>query len=202
MKIIGLCGGSGAGKSAASAAIYALGGEVIDADRVYRELCVPGSACLAEIENAFGPTALTESGALNRPAVAAIIYGDPEKRALLNAITHKHIKAETERRLEEYREKGVSAVVVDAPLLFEAGFDKMCDVTVGIVADRAFRIARIVARDGVDEATAERRIDSQMPDSLLSLMCDHIIENNGSAAQLYDKATQLFANIIEWRLIC
>lgn len=197
MKIIGLCGGSGAGKSAASAAVYALGGEVIDADRVYRELCVPGSVCLAEIADAFGPDALTESGELNRPAVAAIIYGDAEKRALLNAITHSHIKAETEKRIAAYRENGARAVVVDAPLLFEAGFDKMCDVTVGVVADRDVRIARIVNRDGIDEVSAKRRIDSQISDEKLRERCDHILENNGSVAELYDKASKLLSTIIE-----
>lgn len=197
MKIIGLCGGSGAGKSAASAAIYPLGGEVIDADRVYRELCVPGSRCLAEIADSFGPDALTESGELNRPYVAALIYGDAEKRATLNAITHGHIKAETEKRIAAYRENGARAVVVDAPLLFEAGFDKMCDVTVGVTAERDVRIARIVDRDGIDVSTAESRIASQLSDEKLSSLCDHILENNGSTGELYEKASELFSNIIE-----
>ncbi len=196
MKIIGLCGGSGAGKSVLARAILDLGGAVIDVDAVYRELCVPGSACLDEIVTAFGKEALTESGELNRPAVAAVIYRNAKKRAELNEITHKYIKADTARLIAEYRREGKTAVIVDAPLLFEAGFDRICDVTVGVIADMELRVARIVTRDGIDEKTARRRIASQDSDEVLAQKCDYILENNGSIRELYDKTAELFVQII------
>lgn len=196
MKIIGLCGGSGAGKSIAASAVYELGGVVIDIDRVYRELCVPGSACLAEIAEAFGTDALTDAGELNRPAVAAVIYGNAEKRNLLNSITHKHIKAETERLIEAHRADGKPAVIVDAPLLFESGFDAMCDVTVGVIADVNVRTARLTERDGIDAETAKKRISAQLSDALLCEKCTHIIENNGGIKELYEKAESLYRTII------
>ncbi len=196
MKIIGLCGGSGAGKSALSSVICDLGGAVIDTDRVYRELCVAGSSCLHEIADAFGGGALTESGELNRPVVADIIYRDAKKRTELNEITHKYIKADTARLIAEYRRAGKTAVIVDAPLLFEAGFDRMCDLTVGVIADPEIRIARIIARDGIDEKTARKRIASQDSDDVLIEKCDYIIENNGSAEELFAKSAELFSKII------
>ncbi len=196
MKIIGLCGGSGAGKTVAAAAIHALGGAVVDTDLVYRELCVAGSACLSEIADAFGEGALTESGELNRPEVAKIIYGSAEKRAELNAITHKYIKADTARLIAEHKIAGKTAVIVDAPLLFESGFDRMCDCTVGVVAELEARVARIVTRDGLDDATARRRIASQDSDETLYKKCDYIIENNGSLPELFEKASALYVKII------
>lgn len=196
MKIIGLCGGSGAGKGVASSAIYALGGVSIDTDRVYRELCVPGSACLDELAAAFGEGILTSDGELDRPTLAAIVYCNAEKRMLLNSITHKHIKSRTEALIEKYRKEGKSAVIVDAPLLFESEFNKLCDVTVGVVADKAVRIERLVSRDGIDAKTAEKRISSQLDDAKLRELCDFIIENNEDASALYEKAYDLYESII------
>lgn len=197
MKIIGVCGGSGAGKSAMSVAVCSLGGAVIDADRVYRDLCVPGSRCLSEIVDTFGAEALTQTGELNRPALAKTIFADEEKRKMLNSVTHKHIMAETLRRIELYRKAGKCAVVLDTPLLFEAGFNKLCDVTVGVVADKAKRITRIVSRDGITSEAAEKRIASQISDSELEKICDFILENNGDEAVLYEKAKALFDSIID-----
>lgn len=197
MKIIGLCGGSGAGKSIASSAIYALGGVSIDTDRVYRELCVPGSLCLDELAAAFGEGILTSAGELDRPTLAELIYGDAEKRMLLNSITHKHIKSRTEALIEKYRTEGKSAVVVDAPLLFESEFDKLCDVTVGVTADVAVRVKRLASRDGIDEATAKKRIAAQLSDERLAEFCDFIIENNEDTSALYEKAYSLYESIIK-----
>ena len=196
MKIIGLCGGSGSGKTTASRYMEKLGAAVIDADRVYRELCVPGSPLMAELTDAYGDIIVLPDGSLDRKKLAEIVFADERKRAELNAITHGHIKAETLSRISAYEKAGYPAVVVDAPLLFEAGFDRFCDITVGITAPRELRISRIIARDGITQKAAEARIASQMSDDELRARCDRIIENNSDAAMFLFYIRQFYASAL------
>ncbi len=183
MTVIGLCGGSGSGKTTASSVMASLGAAVIDTDRVYRDLCVPGSACLCELASIFGQEIVNPDGSLNRKKLGAIVFSDTAARAELNRITHRYIAEETLRLLDRFRAEGKDAAVIDAPLLFESGFDAMCDVTVGVTAPACDRIARITARDGITAEEAEARIASQLGDGELRQMCDFIIENNGDRAR-------------------
>lgn len=196
MKIIGLCGGSGSGKTTACAAMEALGARIIDTDRVYREICVAGSDCLADIAREFGRAAVAPDGGLDRRSLGAIVFSDAEARGRLNEIAHAHIRTETERRLTEYKSSGADAVVVDAPLLFESGFDRMCDITVGITAPRKLRIARITARDGISEKDAEARIDSQITDEELIRLCGYIIENGEDKAAFLCRVRSFYRSAV------
>jgi len=199
MVIIGLCGGSGAGKTAASAAMASLGAAVINTDEVYHKITFPGSPCVRDIADAMGESVVNEDGSLNRAALAALVFSDEEARARLNSVAHRHIRGETEALLERYRNEGYPATVVDAPLLFESGFDKMCDVTICVVAKKDIRIKRIIERDGITEAQAMARIEAQYDDDELRRLCDYTIENDGTPEELITATKEIYSEILEKR---
>jgi len=194
MKVIGLCGGSGSGKGEASRVFVELGISVIDADSVYGELVRADSPCLRELVFAFGKGIISDSGSLDRAVMAELVFrgdGAEERRRLLNSITHRHVLREIRNRLDTLRDSGAECALVDAPLLFESGLDGDCDFTVAVIADRDKRISRICARDGIDRAHAERRIDSQISDDKLSSLADYVIYNNGALGDLRSEVINL-----------
>ena len=198
MRVIGLCGGSGSGKGAVCALLLELGIPSVDTDAVYHELVGGPSECLTELVGAFGAE-IIENGALCRRALADIVFtgeGKEERLALLNGITHKHILARTRRMLGEFAGRGSRAAVVDAPLLFESGFDAECDLTVAVVADRELRIARIMSRDNITRREAERRIDSQVSDAVLSGKVDRVIINDGDLESLRVSVESLVKSVL------
>lgn len=180
MKIIGLCGSSGSGKGYISMLFTKYGVSSIDTDRVYREITTKkGSECLLELTQEFGSSILTEDGELYRPALAKIVFSDREKLNKLNSITHKHIKKDTLALLEEYKKEGVRAVIIDAPVLFESGFDKMCDFTVCVTSPIERKIDRIMTRDQITREQALARLSSQKSDSELVSLTKYQIDNSG-----------------------
>ena len=185
--VVGICGRSGSGKGYVCSIFKEFGIPSIDTDRVYKSL-VTGcggtpSACLSEIADAFGKDVLDENGDLNKPALADIVFA-PDGAPLLkqlNAITHKHIKEKTVQTIASLERQGNSAVLIDAPVLFESGFDKLCDRKFYVRAPLEILIQRICERDGISQAHARRRLDAQMSDSALEELCDGVIVNDGSA---------------------
>ena len=137
--IIGLCGGSGSGKGEVCSAFLKLGIPSIDTDLVYHELTSTMSDCLKEIRDAFGDSVIS-NGALDRRELSRIVFADgaENKRSLLNNIAHKHILAATRNIAADLFKKGYDHVIVDAPLLFESGFDKECDLIIGVIAPNYF----------------------------------------------------------------
>ncbi len=198
MKIIGLCGGSGSGKGAVSLAFVSYGIPVIDTDAVYHELVESPSECLSELVEAFG-TEIVKEGALDRKRLAGIVFADGADASLrqkLNSIAHKHVLRRTLELVEGYKESGCGAVVIDAPLLFESGFDKLCEFTVAIIAKTEIRIDRIMRRDSISREDAIRRISAQIPDSELVKRVDAVIENNGTIDSLYAEIEKIKNEII------
>ena len=195
--IIGLCGGSGSGKGAVCSIFNGLGVPSIDTDKVYHDLTSYMSDCLLEIKSAFGDSVVTD-GALNRAKLAGVVFADgaDNKRALLNDITHRHILARVRKDIAELYAKGYTNVIVDAPLLFESGFHKECDVIVGVIANADIRILRIMKRDGIDYSSAIRRIGSQLSDDELKKKCDYLITNNGGTEELTSSVAKLYDNIL------
>lgn len=197
MKIIGLCGGSGAGKGYVCGIFARHGVPAIDTDAVYHEIIAKRTPCVTELEATFGSSVVRDDGSLNRERLAAIVFADGAKDKLqaLNRITHKYIKTETEHGIETHRQNGAPAVIVDAPALFESGFDKMCDLTVGVFADRETRIARIMERDGISRERAEARIARQIPDGELKAKCRYCILNNGEDVE--SQVRQILSDVLE-----
>ena len=191
MKIYGLTGGSGAGKSAAAALLTQRGFGWVDADAVYRGLCVPGSALIRALHRAFGDI-LTPEGALDRPKLSQIVFSDPARLKQLNDITRPHIWQASEEEFHKLAEQGIGRILYDAPTLFQAGLDGACDAVIGVVARRETRIARIMARDGLDEQAARARIHAQPDADFYRTRCSYIVENNGGLELLRHQADAIF----------
>ncbi len=162
LKIVGLCGGSGVGKGYVGNMFSARGIPVIDTDAVYHDMISHSTECLKQITDVFGGGVLRSDGALDRSALSRIVFSDKSKHEVLNAITHKHILAKTRQIIKELSAAGKKCVIVDAPMLFESGFDAECDMTLGVVADTDIRIGRITERDGISSERAAARISNQL----------------------------------------
>lgn len=198
MKVIGLCGGSGSGKGTVGLVFSKYNIPSIDTDLVYRELTCKGGECLDALALEFGDGIIGEGGGLDRKRLASIVFGakDSEARlARLNEITHKYILDEVRQRLGKFSDAGYTAAIVDAPVLFESGFDKECDHIVCVLADEDIRVDRIIRRDGITPDQARARIASQISNELLASRCDSIIYNNGSIYELDDQVLSLITKI-------
>ena len=199
MRIIGLCGGSGSGKGAVAAFFNAYGIPSIDTDAVYHEITSSASPCLRELAARFGD-GIIKDGALDRAALRAIVFTDEDferKHRDLCSITHRHVLMRTREILSEYDKMGKSAVIVDAPMLFESGFDSECDEIVCVISDENLRIARIMLRDGIGFEDARRRIASQKSDEFLKAHSDHVIINDGDLSDLEAEAHRVAEKILK-----
>ncbi len=194
MKVIGLTGSSGAGKGVAASVFREYGIPVIDTDAVYHDILSRGGACTEELVTAFGEQILGADGLVCRRALADTVFGKPNTDTLLhtlNTITHKYVMSETRKMLLALKDDGARAAVIDAPLLFEANAHLECDLTVGVIAARDLREARIIARDHISAEHAEKRLMAQKPDSFYRERCDRILENNTDRAALAEKIAAL-----------
>lgn len=191
MTVIGLTGQSGAGKGTVASFFARFGVPSVNADDVYRELLVPPSACLDEIVAAFGRGVLLPDGTLDRKSLGAVVFSDRAALDRLNAIAHRRVMAEMRRRADDLRKKGVPAVLLDAPQLFEAGGEKDCDAIVAVLAEEPLRLARVVARDGITEAEARRRFASQYTEAFFREHADFILENNAAPEDLLPRVREI-----------
>lgn len=171
MKIIGLTGGIACGKSTVAAMLRGLGAPVIDADAISRSLTAPGGEALPAIRSAFGDTVFHPDGTLDRKALAALVFGNSQQLKRLNAITHPLILSRMQSEIDLCREEGAPLVVLDVPLLLEAGFDRLCTQTLCVFADEETQIARLRSRDGMPRQEALARIRSQMPVAQKAALC-------------------------------
>ena len=191
MKVVGLCGQSGAGKGAVCQFFAELNVVSIDTDKVYHDIISVNSDCTKELVEFFG-TVIFENPGINRAVLRKVAFSSGESLKVLNEITHKHILNAVRREIESLKlENTVDGIIIDAPLLFESGFDKECDLTIAVIADSNTKIERIVARDGITREHAEARLSSQISDSELTARCDHVIENNGDAHALREEVHRL-----------
>ena len=186
MIIIGLTGPSGSGKTTLCDIAMNIGIESIDADKVYHALLIPPSPCLDEIVTAFGDNVLFSNGMLDRAALGKIVFGDEsgEKLSALNRITHKYVKERFRDIIASLEAEGHRAVMVDAPTLFESGFDAECTFTVAMLADGALRRERIISRDALSEERADLRLAAQKPDEFFASRADYTLYNNGDRDSL------------------
>lgn len=189
---VGLTGGIGSGKSAVADVFAECGAAVIDADVLAREIVAPGSDGLREI-GAIWPATIAADGALDRAALARIVFADDAARARLNAITHPRVRA----RAAELEDEAPDGLVVHViPLLFEGDFWRACDKTVLVVAPPGVRVARVVARDAAERADVERRMAAQIDPGLARTRADYVIENDGELADLRERSARVHAALL------
>jgi dephospho-CoA kinase len=200
LRVIGLTGGIASGKSTVSDMLAELGAVIIDADRLSREVTLPGSEGLRQVREAFGDSVITRGGTLDRHRLGAIIFHDESARIRLNSIIHPLVIELTEQRLRELQ--GISGkqrrpivAVIDAPLLIEAGVDAICDEVWVVAVGRDIQARRLMSREGYTLDEALSRIDAQMPLSEKKKRATHIIDNEGTAEQTRETVLQLWAKV-------
>ena len=187
---IGLTGGIGSGKSTVAALLAARGALVVDADRIAREVFEPGTPGLAAVVDAFGPGVLAEDGSLDRAALAAIVFADPEARARLDGIVHPLVRA---RAREVIGQAAPDAVVVqDVPLLVETGQADAHDLVLVVETDLETRVARLLLR-GLSEDDAHARIAAQATDEQRRAVADVVLDNSGGPEALAEQVDRFGA---------
>lgn len=200
MRIIGLTGGIASGKSLVARIIEGLGGVVIDADQLAREVVTPGEAAYVAIVNEFGKEILCQDGALDRKALGRIVFSDSLARHRLEGITHPAIARRAEQRLASLREAGTAVVVYMAPLLIEAGITSRVDEVWVVYVDRETQIQRLMQRDGVSRDEALQRLDAQMPMDQKRGYGKIVIDNRGTPEETERQVREIWEkNVVEGR---
>ena len=197
MKIIGITGPTGAGKTTALKAMEMPGVCVLDADAIYHELLKTCEPLRQELLERFGDGILDENGNIHRKKLGAIVFAEAGALEDLNTITHRHIDREMIRRYKRAREAGDKAVVVDAIALVESGLDEYCDTVISVLAPVEVRVARTMQRDGISEQYARRRIAAQKSDDFYRENSDHVFENAGNeTTEQFEKRVKEFLNTV------
>lgn len=202
IKVVGLTGGIGTGKSTAAEYLKEMGFAHIDADQIGRDITADGSPMLPVLDNIFGPSGefgkegfdiLNKDGSLDRKALASLVFTDMDRKLKLDEVMFKAIIAEVDRQIELLAEKKPEGIMIDAPLLFEAGLDSRCDMVILIVADIDVRIHRVCQRDDATEQEVRNRINSQMSDEEKKSRSHIIIDNSGTLEDLEMQLEKFFA---------
>lgn len=196
MKIIGLTGPTGSGKSTVASFLEEQGIAVIDCDLVAREVVEKGSPLLEILTEAFGDEVLFSDGALNRKELAKRAFCDEESTELLNSIMLPYIAERINEQLALYADDGVETVVLDAPTLFESGLDSECNAVIAVLCDRETRKQRIIKRDGLTEAQAETRLKASKPDSFYKDRTEHIVFGDGAIEQMQITVKKIIGEIL------
>ena len=180
-RILGLTGGIACGKSTISAYLKEFGLPVIDADECSRAVVEKGSIGLEKLTEIFGNKILENDGTLNRKALGQIVFSDSEQLSLLNSVMEPLIREEISRRLNQ--ENNADLVVLDAPLLIEQHYDKICDFIMTIDVSKKIQLERLIERDNLSEDEAKSRIESQLSSRERNGFADVVIDSSGTVEQ-------------------
>ncbi len=192
MKIIGLTGPTGSGKSALSKIAERLNFSIIDCDKVAREVSNE-TEIINKLVDAFGKN-IIESGELNRKALARVAFATKEKTELLNSIMLPEISKKIEEIVNTLKVAGKEYILLDAPTLYESGIDKKCDAVIAVLADEKVRKQRIIARDNLTEQQAMDRLSASKEDNFYKEKTVHILYNNGDLDKFSDSAEKILKN--------
>ncbi len=197
MRIIGVTGGIGAGKSSVSAILEELGAIVIDADLISKQVAEPGMPAWRKIIKCFGKGILNRDKTINRKELARIVFNSGEKKRLLEKIIHGEVIAVIKLKLQTMREYGYSGtVVLDVPIPVKEGFLDIVDSVWVVIGNDAIRLNRVIARGGISRDDAEDRIKSQLTQEEYIKLAHEVIENNGSIEELKEKVRILYNKLL------
>lgn len=199
MKVIGLTGSAGTGKTTVARYLKTLGAEVIEADAVAKELTAPGKPLLAKIAAAFGPDFLSPEGSLDRAKLRRLIFSDQAARNRLNEITHPEIIAAIKKWLAELHKRPhpPQVSVIEAPLLLETGLDHVVDEVWVVIAEREAVIRRIVARDRIPPEQAQAVIAAQMAQEEKVRRAHRVIDNSGEFNRTREQVDYFYRKLLE-----
>ncbi|HDI60485.1 MAG TPA: dephospho-CoA kinase [Desulfobacteraceae bacterium] len=196
MKLVGLTGGIASGKSTVSRLLAEAGARIIDADVLARQAVEPGQPAFAAVVEHFGSGVLKSDGTIDRDQLAAEVFADPGQKARLERIIHPAVAHAMAARLAEIEATAPeSTVVLDVPLLFEAGMDAGLDLVVVVDAPEAVQLERLMKRSGLSRADALARIRSQMPMAEKRRRADVVIDNSGSLASTRSQVLALWRRL-------
>ena len=195
MKVIGLTGGIGSGKSTVSQFLAELGAVILDADKVGHEAFKPGTEIWRQVVAAFGNQIVTPDGDIDRERLGKIVFGSSEARTRLNQIMHPPMYDMIKSQLEEYRRQGVSVVVLEAPLLLEAGWTSLVDEVWVTVAPEAAVLKRLGERTGLSEQESVKRIRSQLSTEERVKHADVVIDTDCDLGELKAKVEELWQGL-------
>ena len=197
MKIIGITGPTGAGKTTALHVLEELGACVLDADAIYHELLENDDALRYLLEERFGPLA-REDGSIDRKKLGEMVFNDPAALADLNDIAHGAVLAALLPKLAQARAAGVPVAAIDAIALIESGLAAECDAVVAVLAPLEVRLGRIMARDGIDADYARRRALAQKGEDFFRAHAHYVLENGpeDSAGEFEARARSLLERIL------
>lgn len=197
MKIVGLTGGIGSGKSTVAKMLVKRGARLIDADVLAREVVEPDRPAWKEIVAEFGKGVLNPDRTIDRQALAEIVFGDEKKRERLNHITHPRVGEEMIRLSKKYDAEGADVTIIDAALLFESAATRWIRPVIVVAADEEVRVKRVCERDGTCAGDVEKRIRSQMPDEEKKKLADFVIDNSGGLESLEEQVDEVWGKLLD-----
>ena len=192
MKVIGLTGGTGCGKSTAAAVLREFGALIVDADAISRRLTAAGGRAIPAIREAFGPDAISPDGSMNRKAMAALVFADAHALQRLNGILHPMIWQALREKIAEAEKIGAPVCVLDVPLLFETGMEALCDRVLCVVVSPQEQLRRVMQRDGLTLEQAKARVASQMPAEEKAARSDDVLSTEGTLEETRELLTRLW----------
>ena len=195
MKVIGLTGGIGSGKSTVSQFLSELGAVILDADKVGHEAFKPGGEVWQQVVTAFGKQIVAADGSIDREKLGKIVFGNSDARARLNQIMHPPMYDTAKAQLEEYRKQGAGVVVLEAPLLLEAGWTSLVDEVWVTIASEATVLKRLGERTGLSEQESLARIRSQLPSEERIKHADVVIDTDCSLDELETRVKNLWQRL-------
>lgn len=185
--ILGLTGGIASGKSTVSAYLAQKGALIVDADLIARQVVAKKSSGLKQIVAKFGEEILTASGELDRKKLGKLVFSNKELLKALTDITGPLIRAEILREIQAAKKAQVKLVVLDIPLLFETGYQTLCDKVMVVTIPSKLQLERVMKRDNLSAAEARKRIANQLPASKRNELADVLIDNSKSVAETYQQ---------------
>ena len=195
---VGLTGGIASGKSTVSEVFARLGAKVLDADKVSREVVLPGQPAWLKLQQAFGPEFFFPDGELNRSKLRRLVFADPEERSKLNAIVHPEVMKEINRRFEQLTTSAQDAVVVvDVPLLLEVGVAHRFDRVIVVYVTKSVQIKRLRQRDGLSLEGARRALRTQMVLDKKVEQADYVIDNSGTRAETQAQVEKVWQELLD-----
>lgn len=192
MKIIGLTGGIGSGKSTVSRLLIELGAVVIDTDKVGHGAFQPGNPSWQQVVSAFGKQIVAPDGEIDRKKLGEIVFGSPQARLKLEQIMHPAINEIVKARIEEYRRQGITTVVLEVPLLVEAGWTSFVDEVWVTTAPESVILKRLEERSGMTADESRARIRSQLPSEERLQHADVVIDTDCTLNELKARISQLW----------